>query len=167
MLQGVHADTIIFADYHHTRSSLLGGGSLLSQSGREIELQGTPPRRFRVRARALREVGKAFSWELQLHEGRYGSAPVMTVDLTFAPYAANTKVTLRGTTARNLSPASATQDERSRRLANQYARALLDRIAGGIEAWSPTTTPPSSPATSPIRLTKNASNRAKSSKSAV
>lgn len=134
MLQGVHADTIIFADYHHTRSSLLGGGSLLSQSGREIELQGTPPRRFRVRVRGMREVGKAISCELQLHEGKQGSAPLMAVDLTFAPDNANTRVRLRGATARNLSPASPTQDDLSRRLANQYARALLDQIANGIEA---------------------------------
>lgn len=136
MLQGVHAETIIFASYQRTRSSLLDGVSLLNQSGSEIELQGAPPRRFRVRVRAMREVGKAISCELQLHEGKHGSTALMTVDLTFAPDNANTRVRLRGATARNLSPASATQEELSRRLANQYARALLDQIAEGIEAWS-------------------------------
>lgn len=136
MLQGVHAETIIFANYQHTRSSLLDGGSLLNRSGSEIELHGTLPRRFRVRVRAMREVGKAISCELQLHEGKQGSAALMTVDLTFAPDSANTRVKLRGAAARNLSAASSTQEELSRRLANQYARALLDQIAKGIEAWS-------------------------------
>lgn len=133
MLQGVHAETIAFAPYHHARSSLLDGGRPLVGNSSEVLLGGRPPRRFQLRARDMRESGKALSCQLELGDADRRFATVLRVELSLTPDGDNTRVRLRGSTARDLSPASSMQNETSRRLANEYARALLEQIAHAIE----------------------------------
>lgn len=140
MIQGVHAETIVFAKYEQARAfvltrSLPSIGIASQFGGREIELRGTRPRPFRVRVTDVRERGKTISCQLELHDVARPYAPLMRIDLNFVPDVANTRVNLRGSAARELTPASSTQSEVSRGLANEYARALLDQIAMAIEGW--------------------------------
>lgn len=133
MLQGVHAETIAFATYPQARGSLVNGSRPLIAASRDVLLRGKPPRRFRLQSRNVRETGKAVSCDLDFFGMERPFAPVMRVEVSFTPDGENTRVRLRGSTARNLSPTSPEQDEASRRLANEYARALLEEIAHAIE----------------------------------
>lgn len=133
MLQGVHAETIAFTTYQQTRSGLLDGSRPLIGTATEIQLRGTPARRFRMRARDMRESGKTVSCQLELHDSDRFSTPLIRAELTFAGDAGNTRLRLRGSTARNLSPAAPRQAEMSRSLANEYARALLEHLAHAVE----------------------------------
>lgn len=141
MLQGVHAETIVFTSYQQARSLRLDAGWPLVGTasefgGRDVKLLGAKPRRFRIRVTGLRESGKAISCQLDLHDGDRVFAPLMRVELSFVPDGPNTRVRLTGATARDLTPASAMQGEMSRALANEYARALLGLIAKAMEARS-------------------------------
>lgn len=141
MLQGVHADTIVFTSYPQARSCLVNGphpliGTASEFGGRDIKLFGTPPRRFRMRVTDLRERGKAISCQFELHHRDQLSGPLMRLDVNFVPDGANTRVRLRGSTVRHLSPASSTDGATSLGLANAYARALIDQIAKAMETRS-------------------------------
>jgi hypothetical protein len=149
VIQGVHAETIVFANYEQANGFVLARSlpaiGIASQfGGREIELQGARPRPFRVRVTEVSERSKkAISCQLELHDVAHLNAPLMRVDLTFTPDGANTRVGLTGSTARDLAPASATQAAMSRGLANEYARGLLDQIAKAIEERPSKTAPTS------------------------
>ena len=134
MLQGVHAETIAFATYPQARGSLVYGSRPVIATLSDVLLSGKPPRRFRLQARDIRESGKAVSCHLELSALERPFAPAMRVEVSFSPDGDKTRVRLRGSTARDLSPASPGQDETSRRLANEYARALLEQIAHAVEA---------------------------------
>lgn len=141
MLQGVHGETIVFTSYQQARSFLIAGstpliGTASEFGGRAVVLRGTPPRRFRMRVTDTRESAKTVSCQVELHDAEQQRAPRMRVELSFVPDGTNTRVRLTGSAARNLSPASAVQDATSRRLANQYARDLLDQIAKAMETRS-------------------------------
>lgn len=133
MLQGVHAETIVFTVYQQARGSVLDPNRPLLGTAREVRLDETP-RRFRMRTREVRESGKALTCQLELHDRGRPLATLMRLGITFAPDGRNTRVKLRGSTVRDLTPASPNQDDRSRRLANTYARALLEDIARELEA---------------------------------
>lgn len=133
MLQGVHAETIVFTGYRQARSSVLDPDRPLLRTPGEVQL-GERARRFRIRAREVRESGKALTCQIDLHDGGRPLTIVMRIELSFAPDGANTRVKLRGSTVRNLTAASPTQDETSRKLANEYARGLLEHLAREIEA---------------------------------
>jgi hypothetical protein len=133
VLQGVHAETIAFANFQRTRGCLLDGSRPLIAAAEEVVLSGTPPRRFRLRARDLRETGKAATWQLELHDATRQFAPLMRFEISFTPDADNTRVRLRGSTVRDLSPVSPPKEEMTRRLANEYARSLVEHIAHAIE----------------------------------
>lgn len=141
MLQGVHAETIVFTSYQQARILRQDGGwPLIGKpsefGGRDVKLQGTRPRRFRMRMTDLRESGKTISCQLDLHDCDRMFAPLMRVELSFVPDRTNTRVRLRGSTVRDLAPASAIQGDMSRALANEYARALLSQIAQAMKARS-------------------------------
>lgn len=133
MLQGVHAETIAFATYQQARLCLLDGSRPLIGAASEVVLRGTPSRRFRLRTRDLRETGKTLSCQIEFHDATRHFAPLIRVEVSFTPDGDNTRVRLRGSSVRDLSPASPRQDEASRRLANEYARGLLDQVAHAIE----------------------------------
>ncbi len=141
MLQGVHGETIVFTNYQRARSHLLAErgpaiGTVSEFGGRDVKLQGTKPRRVRVRVTDLRERGKTILCQLDLHDAERLLAPLMRVELSFVADGANTRITLRGAAVRDLTPASSLQAATSRGLANEYARGLLDQIAKAIEKRS-------------------------------
>jgi hypothetical protein len=141
VIPGVHAETIAFTSYEQARSLVLARGwpwigTAGQLGGRDVELQGTRQRRFRVRVTDLRERGKTMSCQLELYDIEHLFAPLMKVELSFVPDIANTRVSLRGSTGGDLTPASSMQAAMSRGLANEYARALLDQIAKAMEERS-------------------------------
>jgi hypothetical protein len=141
MIQGVHAETIVFAQYEKAAQFVLARSlpsiGIASQfGGREVELRGTRPRMSRVRVTDVRERARAISCQLEVHDVTRLYAPLMRIELSFVPDGANTRVNLTGATARDLAPASSMQQTTSRGLANEYARGLLDQIAKAIEKRS-------------------------------
>lgn len=138
MIQGVHAETIVFAQYEKAAQFVLTRNlpsiGIASQfGGREVELRGTRPRMSRVRVTDVRQRARTISCQLEVHDIARLYSPLMRIELSFVPEGGNTRVNLTGATARDLAPASSTQQATSRVLANEYARGLLDQIAMAIE----------------------------------
>ena len=96
-----------------------------------------------MRVTDVRQRSKSTSCRLELHEVERLFVPLIKVELSFVPDAMNTSVSLTGSTVRDLAPASSMQAAVSRRLANEYARALLDQIANEMERGSAERTPAS------------------------
>ena len=141
MIQGVHAETIVFSSYEQARGYVLARNlhsvGIASQfGGREVELRGTRPRLFRARVAGVNERAKTISCQLELHDLARLYAPLMRVELSFVADGANTRISLRGSAARDLTPAASMQAPVARGLANEYARAFLDKIAEAIEKRS-------------------------------
>ncbi len=138
MLQGVHAETIAFKSYADARGLLLERGwswiGVPSEfGGRDVKLHGASARRFRMRLVDQRESGKTISCQLELHDAGRLHAPLMKLELGFAPDGSNTRIRLRGSTNRDLAPVPTTGTD-PRGPANGYARALVEQIAKAIEA---------------------------------
>jgi hypothetical protein len=138
LLLGVHADTIAFTTYARARGLLLDRGwtwigAPSKYGGRDVKLAGSPPRRFHMRLTGQRESGKTISCQLELHDAGRLHAPLMKLELGFAPDGSNTRIRLRGSTARELTPVSSTGGTDPRGPANVYARALADQIAKAME----------------------------------
>ena len=146
MIQGVHAQTIVFTTYEHASSLVLAPGwpwigTADQFGGREVAFRGTRPRRFRLRVSDARQRSKFISCRLELHDMERLFGPLIKVELSLAPEAMTTSITLTGSTVRELAPASSMQAVVSRRLANEYARSLLDQIADEMEKGSAASTP--------------------------
>jgi hypothetical protein len=142
VIQGVHAETIVFSPYQRAHGLVAARdwptlGTTGKLGGRELELAGKRPRRFRMHVTDVRARTKSVTCQLELHDAERVSAPLMKLELSFVPDGGNTRISLVGSTARALAPASSTQGDVSRQLANQYARALLDQIAQAIEKGRP------------------------------
>ncbi len=138
LLQGVHAETIAFTRYADARGLLLERGwswiGVPSEfGGRVVKLRGASARRFRMRLVDQRESGKTISCQLELHDAGRLHAPLMKLELGFVPDGSNTRIRLRGSTNRGLSPAAPTTGADPRGPANGYARALVEQIAKAIE----------------------------------
>ena len=138
MIQGVHAETIIFSRFEQARDFVLTRNlpsiGVASQfGGREIELRGSEPRPFRIRIADVKERAKHISCQIELHDVARLYAPMMRVEISFVPDGPNTRVSLTGSAARNFTPASSQHTAIARGLANEYARALLEQLAEAIE----------------------------------
>ena len=145
MIQGVHAKTLALIDFKHAVSLLqVPGWTWLGLDGpfstRRVMLTGTPPRECRLRVMRVNLLNQTVTSAVQLEsqEGAPGT-PLIRGDVSLAPApngnaATRCVLSLRGLAARNLAdsggPASA---EATRRLANEYARSLLEQIAGSLE----------------------------------
>jgi hypothetical protein len=145
MIQGVHAKTLALIDFKHAASLLqVPGWTWLGLDGqfstRLVMLTGTPPRECRLRVMRVNLLNQTVSSTVQL-ESREGApgTPLIRGELSLARApdgnaATRCVLSLRGLAARNLAdsggPASA---EATRRLANEYARSLLEQIAGSLE----------------------------------
>ncbi len=146
MLQGVHAKTIALIDFKHAASLLqVPGWTWLGLDGqfaaRRLMLSGTPPRECRLRVTRVNLLNQTVTSTVSL-ESREGvpGTPLIRGEVSLAPAPNRNAATrcvlslLRGLAARNLAdsggPASA---EATRRLANEYARSLLEQIAGSLE----------------------------------
>ena len=149
MIQGVHAETIIFSKYEQARDFVLTRNlpsiGIASQfGGREIELRGSEPRPFRVRVADVHERAKTISCQIELHDVARLYAPLIRAEVSFVPDGPNTRANLRGSAARNFTPAASKHAAIALRLANEYARALLEQLAKAIERH-PAPTRPTSP----------------------
>ncbi len=145
MIQGVHAETVAFVDFKHAASLLqVPGWTWLGLRGqfstRRVLLTGTPSRDCRLRVTRVNVLNQTATSTVQLEfqEGAPGT-PLIRGEVSLAPAhngnaATRCVLSLRGLAARNLAdsggPASA---DATRRLANEYARSLLEQIAGSLE----------------------------------
>ncbi len=154
MIQGVHAKTLALIDFKHAAPLLrLSGWTWLGLDGqfstRRIVLTGTPPRECRLRVTRVNLLKQTVTSTVSLEsqEGAPGT-PLIRGEVSLAPAphgdaATRCVLSLRGLAARNLAdaggPASA---EATRRLANEYARSLLEQIAGSLERVGKTDSAP-------------------------
>jgi len=154
MIQGVHAETIALVDFRHAASVLqVPGWTWLGVAGqfstRRVRMTGTPPRDGGLRVSRVSVMNQAATCRVQLEsqEGVPGTA-LIRGDVSLAPAPGGNATTrcvlsFRGLVARNLAdvggPASA---EATRRLANEYARSLLEQIAANLERVSTAGAPP-------------------------
>ena len=72
---------------------------------------------------------------LELYDADHVGAALLKAQLTFGPNGRNTSVALKGSALPGSAPSSSTQTVMSLRVANEYARALLEQIARDIETW--------------------------------
>ncbi len=145
MIQGVHAKTLALIGFKHAAFLLqVPGWSWLGLddqfSTRRVMLTGTPPREGRLRVSRVNLLNQTVTSTISL-ESREGApgTPLIRGEVSLVPdpdghAATRCVLSLRGLAARNLAdsggPASA---EATRRLANEYARSLLEQIAGSLE----------------------------------
>lgn len=145
MIQGVHAESVAFVDYKQaTRLFQLPGWTWLGLPGqfstRRVHLKGTPPRDCQLRVTHIQVLKRALACTLQV-ESREGPPGTMLIrgdfTLVAAPIAtAATRcvLSLTGLAARHLAETSGPASiDASRHLANEYARSLLQQVAGGLE----------------------------------
>ena len=145
MIQGVHAETVAFVDYKRAAKLFqLPGWTWLGLPGqfstRRVRLDGAPPRDCRLRVSRVQVLKQALACTLQLEsrEGAPGTSLIRgDLNLAAAPdgnAATRCVLSLHGLAARDLAdsggPSSA---DAARRLANEYARSLLEQVAGSLE----------------------------------
>jgi hypothetical protein len=140
MIHGVRAMTVLFATAEQASGLVLTKGWpwLGSPGGwgsRDVFLAGSRPRRFQVRVFDARTRGKVVSCDVELYDPDRVGAVLLKAHLTFAPNGPSTSVTLKGSALPGLAPASSMQTVLSLRVANEYARALLEQITRDIETW--------------------------------
>lgn len=138
MIQGVHAQSIVFIDLDAVEHLLREGlwqGTLGHSSTTVVRLTGSRPDRLVVRIRGVRSARKVTSCDFQLESSREHAKPVITgaIEFTPVPKQARAKVILHGMADRDLLGALA-PTEAVRGVANEYARQLLGEIAGRLEA---------------------------------
>jgi hypothetical protein len=139
MVHGVRATTALFAPVDQAGGlALTKGWPWLGSPGklgsREVFLTGSRPRRFLVRGFNARTRGKVVSCDVELYDADHVRA-LLKAELTVAPNGPGTSVALKGSALPGLAPTSSMQTVPSLRVANEYARALLEQIARDIETW--------------------------------
>src|SRR5712692_10096569 len=110
MIQGVHAETVVFVEFDRATDLMcMAGwpwlGSPGAMSTRELSLDGGAPRSFRVRAGQLRILkGKEVNCSVQLERPEGPMAALVRAQLTLTPVpkAGRTRLSLRGVAARDL-----------------------------------------------------------------
>lgn len=137
MIQGVHAQSVVFIGPESVEGLLKGGlwrGPQGRTSSAELEFSGTRPVRMVVRIGEIRSSRKAASCGFQLESTKERFKPKVKGMLEFleAPTQGRTKVTLQGMADRGLADALAST-ELVRGVANEYGRQLLDEIASRLE----------------------------------
>jgi hypothetical protein len=140
MIQGVRANTVLFATADQTSGLVLSKGwpwlgGAGKQGSREVFLTGSRPRRFWVRVLDARTRSKVVSCQVELYDVDGVGAVQLKAQLTFAPNGPSTSIALQGSAVPGLAPTSSTPPVLPLRVANEYARALVEHIACDIEAW--------------------------------
>lgn len=140
MIQGVRATTVLFATAEQASGLVLSKGwPWLGSPGklgsRDVFLTGSRARRFQVRAFDARTRGKLVSCDVELYDADRVGAVLLKAQLTFAPNGPSTSVALKGSALPGLAPTASMQTVLSLRVANEYARALLEQVARDIETW--------------------------------
>lgn len=137
MIQGVHAQSVVFIGIESVDGLLHGGlwpGSRGNAPTAELTFTGTHPDRFVVRIGDIRSAKKTASCSFQLESPKDRFKPKVrgTLEFTTLPLRGRTKVTLQGMADRDLVGTLA-PTETVRGVANEYVRQLLDEIAGRLE----------------------------------
>ena len=140
MIQGVRAMTVLFATADQAGGLVLTKGwPWLGSPGklgsREVFLTGSLPRLFQVRVFDARTRRKIVSCQVELWDPDRVHAVLLKAELTFTPNGPSTNVALKGSALSGLAAASSMQTVLSLRVANEYARALLEQIARDMETW--------------------------------
>jgi hypothetical protein len=142
MIQGVHADIVVFMDFDRATELVRATGwPWLGRPGamstREVNLNGGASRPFRVRPGQFRVLkGKTVNCSVQLErpDGLMATLVRGQVTLTPIPTERRTRLTLRGVAARDLIEGVPSTTNACVRVANAYARSLLESVATAMEA---------------------------------
>lgn len=154
MIQGVHAETVAFLSLEEAAGLFrLAHWPWLGLQGqfstRRVVLIGTTPRECWLRVTGVRVAGhraglksaeQRVGCSVQL-ESRDGprATPLIRAEITLAPAPTHggkirSVLTLQGMAIRDLAgPSGTTSTDATRRLANEYARSLLQQIAAAME----------------------------------
>lgn len=140
MIHGVRATTVLFTTVDQAGDLILTKGwPWLGSPGklgsREVLLTGSRPQRFSVRVFDLRARAKVVSCHLELNDADRVGAVLLKAELIFAANGSSTTVALKGSALPGFGPTSSMQTMLSLRVANEYARALLEQIARDVETW--------------------------------
>jgi hypothetical protein len=138
LIQGVHAETISFSSYADSSViALTPGWPWLGiaglQGSREVNLDGVPPRRVRLRVSEARARGHSTVCSIELLEVDRLFTPRIQIELTLQPNVSGTRLTVSGLFARDLAGDAGGDAEASRHLANEYVRLLIEKVAEEIE----------------------------------
>jgi hypothetical protein len=137
MIQGVHAQSVVFIGPESV-GGLLQGGLWPGPQGRastaELTFTGTRPDRLVVRIGEVRSAKKAASCSFQLDSPKERLKPKVrgTLEFITIPMRGRTKIVLQGMADRDLAGTLA-PTETVRGVANEYVRQLLDEIARRLE----------------------------------
>jgi hypothetical protein len=148
MIQGLHASSVVFADFSRVTNNLLANlnGQLpgINGTGYRVRLQGAE---YRLRLGLLHWERRELVANLDLKFEDASSQPQLTgtVRLHETPKQARTKVTFEGRCDRNFGSLSSDQTtETVRHLANDSSRSVLELLVSALEA-STKESPDSSP----------------------
>jgi hypothetical protein len=138
LIQGVHAETISFSSYADARAiALTPGWPWLGEAGlqgsREVNLGGVPPRRIRLRVSAAHAGGHGTVCSIELLEVDRLFTPRIQIELTLQPNNSGTRLTVSGLFPQDLAREPNSDPERSRHLATEYLRSLIEKVAEEIE----------------------------------
>jgi hypothetical protein len=138
MIQGLHASSVVFADFNSVSSNLLANLNSrmpgINTAGYPVRLQGAE---YRMRLGLLHWEKRDLLANLDLMFNDGSSQPQLTgtVRLQEAPKQARIKVTFEGRCARNFGmQSSAETTEAVRHLANDSSRSLLEMLVTALEA---------------------------------
>ncbi len=154
MIQGVHAETVAFLNFQQAAGLFqLAGWPWLGQpdqfATRRVWLKGTTPRDCWLRVTAVKVADRRAgvkaadhraSCSIQLESrDRPHATPLIRAEITLATAPSHDGVirsvlSLQGMAVRDLAgPSGTTSTDATRRLANEYARSLLEQIAAAME----------------------------------
>ena len=138
MIQGIHAETISFSSYAEAcEIALTPGWSWLGeaalQGSREVDLGGVQPRRVRLRVSEAQARGHSTVCSIELIEVDPLFNPRIQIELTLQPNSSGSRLTVSGLFATDLAPDPNSDPEVSRRMANEYLRSLIEKVAEEIE----------------------------------
>jgi hypothetical protein len=152
MIQGLHASSVVFADFRAVSFDLLAG---LRRQLPGIDSAGHPVRLraddYKLRLGQVHHERSELVAHLHLESERVPFQTQMsgTVRLREDPKRSQTRVTFEGSCARNFGGLSSeAPTEAVRLLANDSSRALLDLLVTAIEKSSPVASPHSAIASS-------------------
>lgn len=137
MIQGLHASSLVFADFTAVSEGLLANLSRrlpgVDAAGYPVRLHGTE---YRLRVGLLRRQKRDLLVHLHLESKRvpFQTQLTGTVRLQEAPTRSRTKVIFEGSCSRNfasLSPTAST--DAVRHFANESSRTLIDLLVRAIE----------------------------------
>jgi hypothetical protein len=140
MIQGLHASSVVFADFNSVTGDLLANLSRrlpgINAAGYPVRLNGA---QYRLRVGLLHWEKRDLVANLDLKSDDVASQSQLTgtMRLQEAPRQSRTKVTFEGRCARNFGGGSSFETtEAVRHLANDSSRSLLELLVTALEASS-------------------------------